>query len=601
MSTGHGEQVAERASHASASNDTKSNDPRVFRDLIDLLYAQSARGRYMPLIAFVATWLLFSEHAPWWTLAVVLGLQMLGTGISDYLRKLHRDLGPEGDRRRLADAYVVTSAICGASWGAAAVLWFVPGNVPLQSFLAVLLAGAITGSVVARSAYLPSLYAFVLTAGLPFVAMLVMSGATITMMIGALGLLYTANVLGWARGIRAVNKSEITARHRAEDLSLELEAARDEANRKATEAMEARRAAEAGDRAKSEFLATMTHEVRTPMNGIQGMAELLQETKLDETQADYLSVIRDSAESLRVILEDILELSRLEGGGDEIEEIAYSPRAVCEEVLRIVTPEAARKGLRIGLELSDSVPETVTGDQRRVRQVLVNLAGNAVKFTDKGRVCVLVSYDDALGKLRYQVRDTGIGIDPAILDRLFEMFTQGDQTATRRHGGRGLGLTLAKRLISHMGGEISVDSTPGNGSIFFEVPHRAVAGCGGAPSHNDKPRVDMGRLLALEGKIGASKTAEIVEAYLDTAWQMVEAIEVSRRAGDAEGVGRAAHDLKAAAGSIGLVTLADRAAAIQDAARAGRNEDALRHAENMGTEVASAHDALIKVYPAAMR
>jgi len=227
--------------------------------------------------------------------------------------------------------------------------------------------------------------------------------------------------------------------------------------------------AEADSRAKSGFLAMMSHEIRTPMNGVLGLASTLLETKLDTEQRHAVSTIRDSADNLQRILNDILDLSKLQAGKFEFEAIDFSPSALVNAITSIVAMNAKDKGLAVAVEIDPRLPPALRGDAARLRQVLLNLAFNAVKFTERGSVTISVicrDRDDNSATVEWCVSDTGIGIEPDRVGRLFSEFAQADASINRRFGGTGLGLAISRRIVEQMGGAIEVSSVAGEGSTF---------------------------------------------------------------------------------------------------------------------------------------
>ncbi|HEY4082128.1 MAG TPA: ATP-binding protein [Burkholderiaceae bacterium] len=257
------------------------------------------------------------------------------------------------------------------------------------------------------------------------------------------------------------------------DLVMQLNA-RDIADLKASQAaLEAARvAAEAASRAKSSFLANMSHEIRTPMNGVLGLTELVLQTELDDRQRKYIALAHDSARALMVIINDLLDVAKIESGRTIIEEQSFSLQDTLREALHPLMVQAHDKGLKLNARIHPGVPERALGDALRLRQVLINLVGNALKFTEVGEVRVEVSRVPSTAglRLRFAVTDSGIGMTTEQIAQIFDPFTQADGSITRRYGGTGLGLTIVQRLVSLMGGEVLVESEPGAGSCFsFEV------------------------------------------------------------------------------------------------------------------------------------
>lgn len=260
------------------------------------------------------------------------------------------------------------------------------------------------------------------------------------------------------------------------------EIARDiiELKRSETELIAAREAALAASRAKSEFLSSMSHEIRTPMNAVLGMADVLAETDLNSEQRRYLSTIINNGTALLELINGILDLAKVESGRISLESVPFSPREVVERALETLAIRAHEKRLELVAQIDSTVPELVLGDPLRLRQILINLIGNAVKFTESGHVLVVLQTDPAAaGLLQVEVRDTGIGIPADKLDSLFEPFSQADSSTSRRYGGSGLGLTIVARLVALMGGTTAVESRPGVGSVFrfsarFALPANPV-------------------------------------------------------------------------------------------------------------------------------
>jgi len=330
---------------------------------------------------------------------------------------------------------------------------------------------------------------------------------------------------------------DITDRKQAEGALRETEM---RLSQQASELEAARDTAEAASRVKSEFLANMSHEIRTPMNGILGMTGLLLDTNLTAEQHGYAEAVHQSGEALLKIIDDILDVSKLEAGKLDLEIIDFNLTKTVEDAVALLLPIAQAKGIDLGASLEPTVAGAFRGDPNRLRQILLNLLGNGLKFTEKGGVSIAVSLlregdNGRECRIRFEVTDTGIGLPEDIRIRLFEKFSQADSSMSRRYGGTGLGLAISKQLVELMGGKIGVTSRPGAGAtFFFEIvlprSQAALSNPGPiAPVAAQTAKHKLRILLAEDNKINQ----QYIAAVLGKTDYKIDIVENGRQAVDA--------------------------------------------------------------------
>lgn len=362
--------------------------------------------------------------------------------------------------------YALLTVASGCVWGSVGFLFFTPGQPNVSTFFVVMAAGITAGAVSSMSAHYRTLCGFLVPALVPLSAALMFQGESIYFIIPGAILLYLVMLLVTGRNINQTLRGSLAAQFRIEAMMRDLVVARDEAT--------------VANKAKSDFLSSMSHEIRTPLNGILGMAYLLRDSNLDTVQRGRLDNIWNSCTSLRAIIDDVLDMSKIEAGSIEIESVPFDFRALVGNAAMLFGDLAREKGLAFGVGIAPERSEAVRGDPTRIRQVLWNLLSNGIKFTQEGSVSLQMSWvnqdggvtdDSALSRMRIVVEDTGIGIEPDRLNTIFEPFTQADISTTRQFGGSGLGLSIIKNLVALMDGTISVTSTLGQGSRFVvELP-----------------------------------------------------------------------------------------------------------------------------------
>jgi signal transduction histidine kinase len=374
------------------------------------------------------------------------------------------------DVSRWSFSYVAGTTLTALGWGASVWLFPTLENSSSLGVLHVLVLAGVSTAATRLVILLPKGGVVYLVALLiPLAARFVAQGDVGGIMVAVCVILFLGYMGSATWRNHRLLTDALVMRFERETLGAELQTQHMQRELHELELREARERAETASRAKADFLATISHEIRTPLNGVLGMLRIVRDTPLTPEQRDYLKTASDSAETLLLLLNDVLDFSKIEAGRLELQSAPFAAGLTARAVADLMHARARDKGLQFELQLGENIPSAVVGDSNRLRQILVNLIGNAIKFTERGRVELSVTCaerTDTGAVLHFTVTDTGIGIDSAALERLFKPFTQAENSMTRRYGGTGLGLAISVRLAQAMGGLLQVKSTLNQGTTF---------------------------------------------------------------------------------------------------------------------------------------
>jgi signal transduction histidine kinase/DNA-binding response OmpR family regulator/HPt (histidine-containing phosphotransfer) domain-containing protein len=505
-------------------------DGKVKLTQLNILYNQLPQGLVATALnAGLLVYILSSSvRSP--TPQIWLGVMLLLCTLRFGLLTAYRSFGEASGDYPTWRTYFALGAIATAcAWGTAGVILFPSNNYQHQAFIGFVLAGMAAGASGSMAANDKIFRVFLVLTVAPYMCRLIFEGGSLNYaMAGMCAAFIAALSVSSLRNARATRDAlrlrfingELTndlekslQRQQETNLALQEEIKKHQATMQSLET--AVHDAEASVRVKSQFLANMSHEIRTPMNGVFGMTDLLMRTELDARQKKLVGTINESAKSLLTIINDILDLSRIEAGKFELDKHEFNVRELLERSVELIAGQAHFKGLEISLYISPDVPAFVMGDSGRIKQIVLNLLGNALKFTKYGEIRVRVSRKHATGTasdIEIQITDTGIGIDRAMLDKLFQPFTQAETTISRRFGGTGLGLAITRHLCEMMEGTVALDSDLGKGTVATVSLRLAHSAMTFAMPETDPNVLSGARILVIDDR---ETNREIIASYLE--------------------------------------------------------------------------------------
>jgi signal transduction histidine kinase/HPt (histidine-containing phosphotransfer) domain-containing protein len=505
-------------------SDVQSADA-IFAGRIDVLYALGRHYLSLPFAVLCVPATLIAGHMPSAFTLMPLVLLMAVVIAAEQLTTAYRQRPPGSDPHYWARRYTFVSAIAGASWGVAALFWFVWDSFPAQAYLGLAFLGMTATEFIARSAHRPAYLIHTVFALGPLVVLLLIQGGLYAGLSAVLITLFAAVLISYCHGMARLLDESVHLRNENSQLVNRLRGEK-------TEALAARDAAENSALAKAAFIANISHELRTPLNALLGMAQLLERADLPKQQADHVKVMLQAGLGLQTLIDDVIALTR--DGDDQLEDEDCDPVQAARAVARVLQPRAWEKRLHLTLSAASGLPR-VAADPRKVRQVLLKLTDNALKFTEHGLVDIRLDLEEDVSAVRFTVTDTGHGVAPEVGHLLFNPFSPGDSSYARKEQGAGLGLAVAKRVIEQAGGDIGFTSKPGEGAQFwFTLPLSGLAATPGIVSVcQHTPPAGLSVLLFLRSPDVSAALAHMLEPFGNRVVQTDSIADAISRAGKA--------------------------------------------------------------------
>ena len=588
---------------------------RIAAEETKLLIDLGATSRYSMAIAIVITGLIFSNTTPIWETGIVLAIQLIAQLYFDHVRARFRaDPDVVTNAPHWARRYTIGTFLSGMTWGVGAVIWLPNSDFAHHIFYALVLASLCMASAVMRANYLPAVATYFATVTTPMLVLILSDPTSFNLGGAVLAVFFLYVAYRSAQRLNLAYKDAIRLRFEKADLVERMARAHAATEQKRADAEESERLAKAANQAKGEFLNILGRQISAPLERLGEWAQELHDEPLSDKQARLSDAILTSATSLRRLFDDMVDFSQIEAGACRLKPRRFDPVDLMKEIAREMRPLAIARGLSLELDIALSALEPMVGDPFRLKQILVNLVSNAIRFTESGGVILRmqsVPLADGSKALRFSVIDTGIGITSDARARLFDSFAQGrgqgqEHSDLSQSSGVGLGLAIADRLVRLMGGKIEVDSAAGQGSTFWfllplELPQAKDKPLSPIPAseaeRQDDRRaarlIDHDYLYEMERALGPEVTTDRIVAALTETLAILKGIEAAQAENDSEGMRGHALKLQGIAGEVGLPAVAEAAGNLASATAALWPEET----SHLQRQVSATWDQLANAYP----
>ena len=591
-------------------------DVRIDAEQVRLLLDLGEASRLTVFGGIVVVGLAFWPHAPLWTIGVVAAIQLVAQFLFDRVRAGFRsDPDAAGNAALWAHRYALVTLVSGSTWGVGSLLWLPGASFTHEIFYLLVLACLAMATAITRASHPPAVIYYIAASCLPIVGLLLWRAEPLAIATVLLAAMFFATVAGWTRRVNANYREAFRLRFENADLAERMARAHAVAEQKRRDAVDAEARATAAMQAKQSFLDILNHEVRAPLDGLSNMAMHLADEPLSDTQKKIARSMEETSQLLRRLFDDMIDLSQMEALSLELKPRRFDPAELAGSVVRMMRHQAGERGLSLELDVAQGIGTDMLADADRVRQVLTNLIGNSIKFTDKGGIVVRVAPIRTPGGdtvTRFSVTDTGPGLSEESRAQLFETFWQGGDARDFRFagkaGGMGLGLPICDRLVRLMGGRIGVDSAPGQGSTFwFLLPmesggaadYFASLAAGATMPKRKEPEqlIDLGHLYEIEREVGPQRITDHLLSGLERVLTLHRAVERARTDRNEVALAEGARALRSAAGTIGLAAISHAAGDIEHALDHGETDAAMRDVQRLQQKITATWRELAKAYP----